>query len=143
MMKSIKILISLLIIQLFIINGSTLLAQDTKPTDSKKFKIVLEKKENKIDMSCSEGCAWKELSFTLSNYEKQAIDEYGMTKAESASNNKDSKLADFLFTLNIVEQGLELNGIEGTNWTKLNFTIVENQKILINEYGMETKTSDN
>ena len=50
-------------------------------------------------MTCENGCAWKELTYSFNDDKPQAIDEYGMTELNKNSSDKDSNLTDFLFTL--------------------------------------------
>jgi hypothetical protein len=64
------------------------------------------------------------------------VDEYGMTELKNVSENKDEKLADFLFTITKTENGIELKGIEGTAWAELKFSLDENQKQAIDQFGM-------
>ena len=82
------------------------------------------------------GSAWLDLSFSLNNDRPQAVDEYGMTELKNVSENKDEKLADFLFTITKTENGIELKGIEGTAWTELKFSLAENKKQAIDQFGM-------
>ena len=114
---------------------SQLLAQE-KTTELKEFKVIIEKTNIGINLKSERGSAWLDLSFSLNNYQPQAVDEYGMTDLKSISNNKDENLADFLFTITKTEKGIELKGIEGTAWTELKFTLPNNKKQAINQYGM-------
>ncbi len=66
----------------------------------------------------------------------QAIDQYGMPELGKASSGNNSKLADFLFTIAKTEQGFVLKGIDGTAWTDLSFSLVENGKQAIDQFGM-------
>jgi len=76
------------------------------------------------------------LSFTINNDRPQAIDEYGMTDLDNVSSNKDSNLADFLFTITRTDKGIEFKGLEGTAWTDLSFSLAENGKQAIDQNGM-------
>ena len=126
-----------LIIVLFVLTASSeLVAQEDKSTDLKDFKVVVEKTENGIKMQSVQGSAWIDLSFSLNNNRPQAIDEYGMTDLKAVSSNKDSNLADFLFTITNTENGVELKGIEGTAWIELTFSLAENEKQAIDQNGM-------
>jgi len=118
------------------IASSELIAQEKKSADLKNFKVVLDKTENGIKMRSVEGSAWIDLSFSLNNDRPQAIDEYGMTDLDKVSSNKDSNLADFLFTVTKTENGIELKGIEGTAWTDLSFSLAEKGKQAIDQNGM-------
>lgn len=135
--SNIKRLIQNLLIALVVLTvSSELVAQEKKSTELKDFKVVVEKTENGIKMQSIEGSAWIELSFDINNDRPQAIDEYGMTELDKVSSSKDSNLADFLFTLTKTESGITLKGIEGTAWTDLSFSLAENGKQAIDQYGM-------
>jgi len=132
-----KKLISNTLIALFILTASSeLVAQEKKSDDLKNFKVVVEKTDNGIKMQSVEGSAWIDLSFSINNVRPQAIDEYGMTELNKISSDKDSNLADFLFTITKTENGIILKGIEGTAWTDLSFSLLENGKQAIDQFGM-------
>ena len=76
-----KRLTSILLIAAFVLTASSeLKAQEKKSSDLKNFTIIVEKTENGIKMQSAKGTAWIDLSFSLNNYQSQAVDEYGMTK---------------------------------------------------------------
>lgn len=126
-----------LLIAVFIFTAnSELIAQDKKSSILKDFKVIVEKTENGIKMQSIQGCAWIDLSFSLNNDGLQAVDEYGMTKLGKVSSDKDSNLSDFLFTIKKTENGIVLKGIEGTAWTTLSFSLAENGKQAIDQFGM-------
>jgi len=131
-----KLLLNLLIGAFILIGSSELLAQEKKSTDLKDFKIIVENTENGIKMKSTKGSAWIDLSFNLNNDQPQAVDEYGMTELDKLSSEKDSNLADFLFTITKTENGIALKGIEGTAWTDLSFSLIENGKQAIDQFGM-------
>lgn len=132
-----KRLIQNLLIALVVLTvSSELIAQEKKSTDLKDFKVVVEKTENGIKMQSIDGSAWIDLSFNINNDRPQAIDEYGMTELDKVSSSKDSNLADFLFTITKTENGIILKGIEGTAWTDLSFSLAENGKQAIDQFGM-------
>jgi len=116
--------------------SSELIAQEKKSNDLKNFKVVVEKTDNGIKMQSVEGSAWIDLSFSINNDRPQAIDEYGMTELNKISSEKDSNLADFLFTITKTENGIVLKGIKGTAWTDLSFSLLENGKQAIDQFGM-------
>ncbi|PKP25203.1 MAG: hypothetical protein CVU06_04325 [Bacteroidetes bacterium HGW-Bacteroidetes-22] len=132
-----KKLITDLLIAVFVLTASSeLIAQEKKTTDLKNFKIVIEKTDSGIKLKSIEGSAWIDLSFSLNNCRPQAVDEYGMTALNKVSPGKDTNLADFLFTIAETEDRIVLTGIEGTEWTDLSFSLVENGKQAIDQYGM-------
>ena len=116
--------------------SSELIAQEKKADDLKSFKVVVEKTENGIKMQSIKGSAWVDLSFSINNDKPQAIDEYGMTELNKISSDKDSNLTNFLFTITKTENGIVLKGIEGTAWTDLSFSLSENRKQAIDQFGM-------
>jgi len=127
-----KSLIALILLTL----SSEIIAQEQSSSDLKDFKITIEKTDNGLKMHSSEGSAWIDLSFSLANDKTQAIDEYGMTQLDKVSSNKDSNLADYLFTITKTKDGISLTGIEGTAWKGLSFTLCENGKQMIDQFGM-------
>lgn len=132
-----KRLIPNLLITAFVLTASSeLIAQEKKSTDLKDFKVVVEKTENGIKMQSIQGSAWLELTFKINNDRPQAIDEYGMTELDKISSEKDSNLADFLFTISKTKNGIALKGIEGTAWTDLSFSLAEYGKQAIDQFGM-------
>ena len=130
-----KPLSTIILALLFLTATSELVAQKKNP-DLKQFKVIVEKTDNGIKMKSKKGSAWIELSFSLNNYQAQAVDEFGMTELKSISKNKDENLADFLFTITKTEKGIELKGIEGTVWSELKFSLANNQKKAIDQFGM-------
>jgi hypothetical protein len=132
-----KKLISNTLIALFILTvSSELIAQEKKANDLKSFKIVIEKTDKGINMQSVEGTAWIDLSFNLKNDQTQAIDQYGMTELNKVSSNKDSNLADFLFTITKTDSGIKLKGIKGTAWIDLSFSLIKNKKQAFDQYGV-------
>jgi len=87
-------------------------------------------------MHSSKGSAWIDLSFSLANDKTKAIDEYGMTQLDKVLYNKDSKLANYLFNITKTKDGVSLTVIEGTDWKELNFTLSENGKQMIDQFGI-------
>lgn len=127
-----KSLIALILFTL----SSEIMAQEQSSSDLKHLKITIEKTDNGLKMHSSEGSAWNNLSFNLVYDKPQAIDEYGMTQLDKVSSDKDSKLADYLFTITKTKDGISLTGIEGTAWKELSFTLSENGTQMIDQFGM-------
>ena len=130
--------LSLLIVALLFLTATSELIAQEKSTELKDFKIIIEKTDYGIKMKSIEGSAWTDLSFNLNNNRPQAVDEYGITELNNVSKNKDKNLADFLFTINKTENGIQLKGIEGTVWTDLKFSLDKNKKQAIDQYGMKS-----
>ncbi|MGJ5643249.1 hypothetical protein [Formosa sp. S-31] len=122
---------------LFLLTASfKAVAQEIKSSSLKDFNVIIEKTENGIKMKNVKGGSWVDLSFNLNNYQPQAVDEYGMVELDKVSSIKDKNLTDFLITIIKTDTGIELKGIEGTAWTELKFSLAENEKQSINQYGM-------
>ena len=131
-LKSIKVkkmkTVSKLLIGLFLITvGSKSMAQE---------KISIEKTENGLKMQSDKGSAWVDLSFNLPNDKSQAIDENGMTQLGELPTKRDLKFADYLFTITHTKEGISLTGIEGTAWKELSFSLQENGRQAIDQFGM-------
>ena len=127
---------SMILMVLFFLTATSELIAQEKKAELKDFKVIVEKTDNGIKMKSEKGSAWIDLSFSLNNDRPQAVDEYGMTELKNVSENKNEKLADFLFTITKTENGIELKGIEGTAWTELKFSLAENKKQAIDQFGM-------
>lgn len=130
-------LLTTTLIALFVMAvSSESIAQDKISPDLKEFKITIEKTDNGIKMQSDKGSAWVDLSFSLTNNKPQAIDEYGMTQLGKVATNKDPNLADYLFTITRTKEGITLTGIEGTAWKELSFSLRENSRQAIDQFGM-------
>ncbi len=113
-----------------------LMAQEQQSADLKDFKIRFEMTDNGIQIESLKGSARINLSFNLSGDKPNAFDEYGMTKLDDVATKKDPNLADCLITIAKAENGIILKGIEGTAWTELSFSLTENGKQTIDQFGM-------
>lgn len=126
-----------LIIGVVTLIGCSSSKDDQKVSDDlKSFKVILEKTDKGIKMQSVEGSAWINLSFTLKNDQPQAVDEYGMANIEDNYSVKDSLLADYLFTVTKTEKEIILEGMKGTTWSNLSFTLAQNQQQAIDQNGM-------
>lgn len=135
-MKKMKT-VSKLIIGLFVITvGSKSMAQEKISADLNEFKITIEKTDHGLKMQSDKGSAWVDLSFNLSENKLQAIDENGMTQLGELPTRRNLKFADYLFTITKTKEGITLNGIEGTAWKELSFSLQENGRQAIDQYGM-------
>lgn len=128
--------IKTLIVVSFITSSFAVSAQNEDKQDLRDFKIVIENTDTGLKMQSLKGCAWIDLSFSLKNYIPQYIDEYGMTEKDNVSATKDANLADFLIIITKTKDGINLKGVEGTAWTELNFSIANNGKQTIDQFGM-------
>ena len=106
----------------FIIGASNLVFSHGKiGTKTSKFLILVETTEDGVKLTSQEGCAWKELTFTLNIEKPQAVDQFGMASLNQDKPTEDKSLANFLFTIKKTKDGISLDGKGGTAWTKLNF----------------------
>ena len=86
------------------------------------FILLMQNTEDGLKLKCERGCAWKELSFSLRNDQFQTIDQYGMSSLDrTESSTQDHDLSSFLINIRKTENGIDLEGREGTNWRKLSF----------------------
>ena len=123
---------------IMIFSTSDLFAQENKEIQLTDFLLVVQNSDNnKIVMECKEGCAWKTLSYNLSDNSKpQAIDEYGMTDLNKVNPQEDAELSNFLFTIERKGNKLFFKGVEGTAWTELSFSLSPQEEQAINQMGM-------
>jgi hypothetical protein len=131
-----RLINNLLMAVIFFTANLELLAQETKASDLKSFKIIIEKTTDGIKLQSMAGSAWTDLDFSLKNNQAQAIDEYGMTILNNVASLKDANLADFLFTIARTKTGFVLKGLEGTAWGDLSFSLADNQRQAINQLGL-------
>lgn len=113
----------------------------TKPIkDVSSFSFLIKSTKDGLKLISKEGTAWKEVAFSLEENKSQAINQFGMTSIEKEYAPKDSKLANFLFTVKKIKGGLVFEGIRGTAWKNLSFSCDKNEcSQLINQNGMVEK----
>jgi len=124
-----------LILAVVICLGSSVNAQTEHDLKTSDFLLLIENTEMGIKLTGVNGCAFKELAFSLEEGQTQEIDQYGMKNANEEA-VKDDNLASFRFTIRKTGNGLALEGIEGTAWTELSFSMTENGQ-LIDQNGMK------
>ena len=116
-------------------------AQTESVFEASKFLLLIENTKDGIKLTSRKGCAFKELSFSLKKGQTQEIDQFGMRDANDKV-VKDDNLASFRFKITKINDGTALNvaleGIEGTTWEKLSFS-VPNGSQLIDQNGMLEK----
>lgn len=125
----------------FILSMSSVAAQNergkkVKKSELKDFLITVSMTDGDIQLDCANGCAWTTLNLPLQPYKPQAVDEYGFTTLDNEKKSFDPGLANFLFTIAAVKEGMEFVGMSGTAWTELQFSLRKGQKQNINPYGM-------
>ncbi|MTI30623.1 hypothetical protein [Xanthovirga aplysinae] len=112
---------------ILIIGGKTLgFSQTAEKSKLSEFLILIETTDNEIKLTSKKGCAWKELSFNLKPYNSQAVDQFGMTTKKREKPTNDENLADFLFTVKKTNEGLSLEGLDGTAWKDLSISCKKN-----------------
>lgn len=109
---------------------------DTSRPES-EFLILISDTGDGLQLVCEEGCAWKELSFSLVPYGTQLIDQFGMTSQHRASQNE--MTSNFLLSIQKTEGELHLESRKGTSWTQLNFSCSANCSQYIDQHGMTAK----
>lgn len=117
--------------------NNSILAQTNAP-ELVKFQILVETTEDGIRLTGLDGCAWKELSFSVPKHKPQAIDQNGMTTKKGKSQVEENYLPHFLFTLTKTDKGLSFEGLKGTAWESLGFSCDGSCYQLIDQYGMVT-----
>ena len=117
-------------------------SQDAIKAKPSKFLILIQTTKDGIKLTGEDGCAWKELTFTINQDKPQAIDQFGMTTLNRDEAEKDKNLSDFLFTIKKTQEGISLEGKVGTAWTKLNFNCVDKSCYQYIDYnGMTGRTN--
>jgi hypothetical protein len=53
-------------------------ADDSSEGELAEFLITVERTEDGVSLTCAKGCAWTNLSWGVSPYVPQAVDQYGM-----------------------------------------------------------------
>jgi hypothetical protein len=118
-----KTIIKIVLFMSFILGSSNLaFSQSVIKTESPKFLILIETTKDGLKLTGQEGCAWKELTFTINQDKPQAIDQFGMTTLKKDQPEKEKNLSHFLFIIQKTQEGISLEGKEGTAWKKLNFS---------------------
>jgi hypothetical protein len=121
--KNSQTILNILLYALLLLGTSSrALAQEDVHVKVAKFSILVETVGDEIKLSCSEGCAWKQLSFSSSvKKDAQAVDQFGMTTIPRNALKEDPLIANFLFTIKRTKEGVTLEGKEGTIWPSLTF----------------------
>ena len=120
--------------------GKFVNAQTESTLEASKFLILIENTKDGIKLTSRKGCAFKELSFSLKVGQTQEIDQFGMRNpSDKVRVVNDDNLASFRFKITKINDGtaleVSIEGIEGTSWKKLSFSIPDSSQ-LIDENGM-------
>ena len=114
-------------------------SQQTPPSDLSHFKILVETDKDEIRLTCTEGCAFTELSFTASQDRPQPVDYQGMSELKGSAKATIDGVADFLFTIMRTDKGIKLVGIRGVVWEDLSFSCNKECEQWIDEFGIAEK----
>lgn len=116
-------LLTITLLALLILGTSSrVFAQEDVHVKVAKFSILVETVGDEVKLSCSEGCAWKQLSFSTSvKGEPEAVDQFGMTTIPRNALKEDPNISNFLITIKRTNEGVTLEGKEGTIWPSLTF----------------------
>ena len=137
--KNSQPLFNITLFALFILGTTSIaLAQEDVHVKVAKFSILVETVGDEVKLSCSDGCAWKQLSFGFPiNGDPQAVDQYGMTTIPRNALKEDPLISNFLFTIKRTKEGVTLEGKEGTIWPSLTFDCLDSKcKRPIDGWGM-------
>lgn len=122
----------------FLFMSLTLTAQDTKPSDLKDFKIIIENTVDGLKLQGIEGSVWTDLSFTINTNQSQAINTYGMTKVNDIMEEVDDTYTHFLITVTKTANGIKLKGVEGTAWKEASATFsFKSEKVMLDQHGIK------
>jgi len=98
--------------------------------------LFVEKTNNSITLKCAQGCDWADLKLTLNKSQVQALDEFGTKDSPNLDNRKAPNLANFLITIEQTDKGVNLKGIQGTEWTSLNIDLTKDKLQAVNKEGV-------
>ena len=107
--NNLKVIFVALLMTLSSSNLFAQVAQEKSETELSEFLVLIETTDrNEMKLKCTVGCAWKTLTFSLTDIDRiQAIDEFGMTDTND-ENKTDKNLSDFLIAIQRTENGLSL-----------------------------------
>ncbi len=102
-----------------------------------QFFVTIEKNENSITLKCESGCKWSKLLLDTNTNRSYTFNDYGFSEGKTLETDP------FAFTIEPNESGVFLNGLKGTAWLELSFSLYENQVRAINQFGVTNlKSSD-
>ena len=111
------------------------LMQAQSRTNTASPAITFRAEKGELKLTCQEGCAWTDLSFTVPTSHKQIVTEYGMsTRAESDAMPANPALSRFTFSVIANKRRkITVENIEGMSFKKVKFS--EKDKSIV----MQTK----
>ncbi|WP_299521127.1 M56 family metallopeptidase [Winogradskyella sp.] len=93
------------------------------------FLVTVEKNNNTIELRCETGCKWSHITLEP-KATPYIINDYGFSNGSTIDSDK------FAFSIKPTEVGVELNGLNGTAWVDLAFSLRKNKRQAINQLGM-------
>lgn len=112
-------------------------SQNNNVEKSSKFLFSIQKTQTGLTLKGIEGCAWKNLSFSIVEGGTQVIDQYGMASLKRGPVEETDKLSNFQIIIKKTKKGIELKGVEGTSFINLNYSGGNNDRVqLIDNNGM-------
>ena len=129
MTNSLQKLIFGVFVSIIIIFGATnaVFSQNNSSASLTNFKMLVETTDDGINLTCKEGCAWKDLTFRLKKDNSQVVDQFGMTTISTDKPIKERNLGVFLIKIKKTNEGISLEGLKGTSFTKLSFSYRNNK----------------
>lgn len=128
-------LLSLLILPLigvlvysFSTEKTTYVERNATDTTSNLFFVTIEKVDNTLRLQCKDGCKWADISLENPN-EPYIINDFGFSEGKTITTDK------FTFKVTHNTDGISLQGLQGTTWNTLNFTLKDNETKAINKFG--------
>ncbi|WP_431110640.1 M56 family metallopeptidase [Winogradskyella poriferorum] len=109
--------------------------EKNKP-ETNSFLVFVEKNGNTLELRCESGCKWSHLVLEP-NSEPYIINDFGFSKGNTLDTDK------FAFSIEPNQSGVLLNGLKGTAWVDLAFSLPKNQKQAVNQLGMTNETVSN
>lgn len=134
-----KSVIPVLLTISLIISGYQLNGQSNLTNPGPKFKIEIQNTKNGISLGGIDGCAWTTLAFNIEVGQSQNIDNFGMVGKNDPTAVNTFSHSDFLFSITKTKDGISLDGIKGTSWVHLSFTLPVGKKTVFDESGTKAK----
>ncbi|GAA0738896.1 M56 family metallopeptidase [Gaetbulibacter jejuensis] len=107
-----------------------LITENNYENKSSQFFITIEKNENSITLKCENGCKWSKLLLDTNTNRSYTFTDYGFSESKTLETDQ------FAFTIEPNESGVFLNGLKGTAWLELSFSLYENQVRAIDQFGV-------
>lgn len=112
-----NILMILSLTALFMVSGYPIFSQPQQQPTLSDFTIRIQPTEDGVKLTCESGCTWKVLELAIKPYNRQAINQDGVTAVPSDEAAGDLT-AGFLITVQKTNEGFSFEGIKGTSWVK-------------------------